>query len=201
MNDLDLADIVSAFARALEMADGRRPQAVNARSKIRFQPGIGPHSEEDTVKLVMKELAASNPRGYAEYACGVPYPGVSRQKCDVCLGIAPNWKWAIEVKMLRFLGDNGKDNDNMLMHILSPYARHRSALTDCLKLRGSAINGKKAVMIYGYDQNGWPLDPAIDAFEVLVRHQQPLGICYVEEFSGLIHPVHAKGRVFAWQLG
>ena len=36
-------------------------------------------------------------------------------------------EWAIEVKMLRLMGDNGKPNDNMLMHILSPYERHRSA--------------------------------------------------------------------------
>jgi hypothetical protein len=27
---------------------------------------------------------------------------------------------AIEVKMLRLMGDNGKLNDNMVMHILSP---------------------------------------------------------------------------------
>jgi len=27
------------------------------------------------------------------------------------------------------MGDNGKPNDNMLMHILSPYPAHRSALT------------------------------------------------------------------------
>jgi hypothetical protein len=31
--------------------------------------------------------------------------------------------WAIEVKMLRLMGDNHKPNDNMLMHILSPYPR------------------------------------------------------------------------------
>ena len=30
---------------------------------------------------------------------------------------------------LRLKGDNGKPNDNMLMHILSPYPQHRSALT------------------------------------------------------------------------
>jgi hypothetical protein len=36
--------------------------------------------------------------------------------------------------MLRLMGDNGKPNDNMLMHILSPYPSHRSALTDCQKL-------------------------------------------------------------------
>jgi hypothetical protein len=102
----------------------------------------------------MKELAVSNPSDFAQYVCGVPYPGLSRQKCDLCLGSSPDWSWAIEVKMLRLLGDNGKDNDNMLMHILSPYPQHRSALTDCRKLAVSTIRGKRAIMIYGYDQEG-----------------------------------------------
>ena len=41
--------------------------------------------------------------------------------------------------MLRFLGDNGKPNDNILMHVLSPYPQHRSALTDCEKLARSSV--------------------------------------------------------------
>lgn len=57
-----------------------------------------------------------------------------RQKCDLCVGASSSWDWAIEIKMLRLMGDNGKPNDNMLMHILSPYAGDRSALTDCVKL-------------------------------------------------------------------
>jgi hypothetical protein len=40
----------------------------------------------------------------------------------------------------RILGDNGKLNDNMLMHILSPYPQHRSAVTDCNKLRAGTIS-------------------------------------------------------------
>jgi hypothetical protein len=36
--------------------------------------------------------------------------------------------------MLRIFGDNGKLNDNMLMHVLSFYPAHLSALTDCGKL-------------------------------------------------------------------
>jgi hypothetical protein len=53
----------------------------------------------------------------------------------VCLGGPAPWEWAIEVKMLRFMGDNGKLNDNIVMHILSPYPEHRSALTDCTNTR------------------------------------------------------------------
>jgi hypothetical protein len=37
--------------------------------------------------------------------------------------MSPSWEWAIEIKMPRLMGDNGKPNDNMLMHILSPYPK------------------------------------------------------------------------------
>jgi hypothetical protein len=50
----------------------------------------------------------------------VPYPNAPRQKCDLLISPNEGQPWAIEVKMLRFMGDNGKPNDNMLMHILSP---------------------------------------------------------------------------------
>ena len=50
--------------------------------------------------------------------------------------------------MLRLVDDNGNPNDNMLMHILSPYPNDRSALTDCLKLANSGLVGRKAVVIY-----------------------------------------------------
>ena len=86
----------------------------------------------------------------------VPYCGGSRQKCDLCIGLMPHWDWAVEIKMLRLMGDNGKPNDNMLMHILSPYPADRSALTDCGKLLESGLPGRKAVMIYGFDYPGLP---------------------------------------------
>jgi hypothetical protein len=130
----------------------------------------------------------------------VSYGDGTRQACDLCLGTASSWSWAIEVKMLRLMGDNGKPNDNILMHILSPYKEHRSALTDCDKLRTSALGGRRAVMIYGYDYNGWPMDPAIEAFEILARSQEVLGERHVASFDGLVHPVHRQGRVFAWEL-
>ena len=47
------------------------------------------------------------------------------------------------------MGNNGKPNDNMLMHILSPYAAHRSALTDTEKLVNSGFSSTCIVLIYG----------------------------------------------------
>jgi hypothetical protein len=102
--------------------------------------------------------------------------------------------------MLRLMGDNGKLNDNMMMHILSPYPAHRSALTDCTKLLTSQLASHKAILIYGYDYPGWPMDPVINAFEVLAGRQVKLADRAVAPFGGLVHPVHQRGRVFGWQV-
>jgi hypothetical protein len=125
---VELETLVSDFAQGIIAADKRAPQAVNARSKVAFQPGIGPHSEEQTTRLVIDELRVLAPERYRASALGVPYSGGSRQKCDLCIGQDPTWEWATEIKMLRFLGDNGKENSSILMHILSPYPADRSAL-------------------------------------------------------------------------
>lgn len=167
-----LRAIVEDLAAGLKEADNKSPQAVNIRSKQAFQAGIGPHTETETIKLIMRELSLLYPERYGgRYATSVPYPEFTRRKCDLCLGRAPDWDWAIEVKMLRFLGDNGKLNDNILMHVLSPYPEHRSALTDCDKLLKTKLSGNKAIIIYGFDHDAWSLDPAIEAFEVLAKQK------------------------------
>lgn len=197
----DLATIVRDFANGIIYADAREPQAVNVRSKEPYQVGIGPHPEAQAVRLVIEEMALHQPNRYKNaIAIGVPYPEFSRQKCDFCIGNPKSWDWAIEVKMLRLLGDNGKLNDNILMHILSPYPKHRSALTDCVKLAESRIGVSKAVIIYGFDHEEWPLMPAIEAFEVLANAKTGLGPRQVAEFGNLIHPIHKRGKVFGWQL-
>jgi hypothetical protein len=106
----------------------------------------------------------------------------------------------VEVKMLRMLGDNGKPNDNILMHILSPYPAHRSALTDCAKLAATELAPQRGVLIYGYDYESWPMDPAIEAFEVLAQTFSGIGPRLAASFADLVHPVHRTGRVFGWDL-
>ena len=195
-----LADLVMDLARGVEAVDSRAPVASSARTGASYQPGIGPHTEAQTIKLVMAHLAQADPSRYSSYGLGVPYADGTRQACDVCLGAPAPWEWAIEVKMLRFMGDNGKLNDNMVMHILSPYPEHRSALTDCTKLVASQLGLHKAIVIYGYDYPGWPMDPAIEAFETLASHRVKLASQAAASFDGLIHPVHWRGRVFGWQV-
>ncbi len=194
-----LDQVVQDFAAGIKMVDDGRPVAVSHRSGVPYQAGIGPHTETQTTKLVVESLATGNP-DWGEHRLGVPYGDGSRQACDLCIGAAAPWRCAIEIKMLRLLGDNGKANDNILMHILSPYPAHRSALTDCEKLVDSALGEQKGILIYGYDYPGWPMDPVIEAFEVLASCRVRLGPRSTSSFGDLVHPVHQEGRVFGWEI-
>lgn len=198
---VSLRDLIADIGAAIKRIDARRPQASNARTGAPYQPGIGPHPETQAVALIVADLAALRPDAYVgRTVTDVPYATGSRQKCDLCLGVAPDWDWAVEIKMLRLMGDNGKPNDNMLMHILSPYPGDRSALTDCTKLLASGLLGRKAIVIYGFDYPSLPMDPAIEAFETLARTRVDLGDRCEAGYAGLVHPVHASGRVFGWEV-
>lgn len=196
---LSLDEMVRDLAGGIKLVDQAHPVAVNQRTGAAYQPGIGPHAETLTTRLVVECLSASKP-AWKEYQLGVGYSDGSRQACDLCVGPASARDWAVEIKMLRLMGDNGKTNDNILMHILSPYPAQRSALTDCEKLVDSTLANQKAIVIYGYDYPGWPMDPVVDAFEVLARRRVVLGNGIVYGFDDLVHPVHREGRVFGWQL-
>jgi hypothetical protein len=184
------------FAKSLQAADAREPIHVSVRSGRAYQPGIGPHSENEAVRLALLEATASVPALRAGQF--VPYPGAPRQKCDVWIGDPV--EWAIEVKMARLRGDNGKPDDTAIKDILSPYGRDRSALTDCLKLAGSGFPSRLAGLIYGFDYDDQSLEPLIDAFETLASRPVRLGQRFEATTGTLIHPVHFGGRVFGWEI-
>lgn len=78
-------------------------------------------------------------------------------------------EWAIEIKMSRPNGDNGKPDDTAIKDILSPYSADRSALTDCVKLADADLPCRRAILIYGFDDPRRPLVEVIEAFETLAR--------------------------------
>lgn len=192
---MNLGEFVSGFGIGIQRADAGEPQAVSRTGRV-YQPGIGPHSESETITLALANglhpLLKSTRRE-------VPYPSAPRNACDVVIEDGSGLL-AIEVKMLRMMGDNGKPNDNMLMHILSPYPQHRSALSDCSKLSESGFDGKKAIAIFGYEYTDFPMGPAIEAFEHLASERVTLLSRFESRFEGLIHPVHRQGAVFAWEV-
>src|SRR2546428_12125522 len=98
MARMELADFVRDFATALVAVDARRPVFTSRTGRV-YQPGIGPHSEDRAVDLILGEMRTVNPPTYGELVCRVPYEA-SRQTCDVVLVD----QWMIEVKMARFYG-------------------------------------------------------------------------------------------------
>jgi hypothetical protein len=70
-----------------------------------------------------------------------------------------------------------------------------------LKLAASSLGGRKATLVYGFDHPNWPLGPAMDAFAALAASKVQLGPVHRAAFVGLVHPVHASGEVFGWEIG
>ncbi len=185
-----LATFVQRFARALEVADSRKPVAG------KFRPGIGPHGEDETVRLTVEAMVGGD--GFS-IARQVPYPNGPARKCDLHLvhgqDAARVALW-IEAKLWRPLGDNGKPNDQIVSHIISPYAKHRSALTDCDKLASANLGDPASILLIGYEHDQWPMEPIVSALERLAGDR--LSSRFQAGFSGLLHPVHARGHVCAW---
>jgi len=190
-----LRDFVEQLASALNAADARRPTAVSPRSGRVYQPGIGPHPEDRAVDLMVAELVTTRPDW--RIALRQCYPA-SKQTCDLILGDPP--EWAIEIKMSRQNGDNGKPDDTAIKDILSPFAVDRSALTDCVKLARSDIAPRRAILIYGFDDARRPLEEIVSAFETLARTRVGLSSRCAAKIGPLVHPVHCTGSVFGWEL-
>jgi hypothetical protein len=159
-----LAAFVHRFATAMMSADARRPRAVG-RSGRQYQAGIGPHSEQQAIHLVLDEMSRT---GFGSVKPQVAYP-YSRQRCDI-FWTAGEADWAIEVKMVHFRGDNGKMADTSVQDILSPYEGHHSALSDCRKLVSAGFLARTSVLIYAFDDEELRLDPLVEAFEILAFH-------------------------------
>jgi hypothetical protein len=106
---------------------------VSPRSGRIYQPGIGPYPEDRAVDHVVAELAVMRPEW--RIALRQCYPG-SKQTCDLLCGHPIDW--AIEIKMFRPNGDNGKPDDTAIKEILSLFSSDRSAVADCVAQQRSA---------------------------------------------------------------
>jgi hypothetical protein len=190
----DLQTLADDFAAGLMVVD-------TTATHVKYKPGIGPHKEVDVVRSVLDQMKLRHPDKYATSDVEVPYGG-SGQACDLVLRDAEHAPTlAVEVKMHRLFGDNGKRDDYAIKDLLSPYSQHHSAVTDCAKLAASnAFSCNTAILIYAFAYPKWPMEPAIEAFEALATLQCLLGRRHVAPIVNLIHPVHREGAVFVWPV-
>lgn len=176
-----LNDIVEAIVRIDQTADPFRG----------FRPGVGPYGEPQLVKLIAAEL-----NQLPKYRNSVQ----TKRTPDLLI---PN-QWAIEFKIARPFGDNGKEAENWSVNLLHPYPGNVSSVGDCYKLTAHPGPERRAVIVIGYEHVPPRIDlaPLANSFEAIAK--QVLGINLSDRIEirreGLRHPVHQCARLFAWEV-
>ena len=194
MPRLNLAQFVTDFADALKVVDTQGP--IGRSTTRTYQPGVGPLQEREAVRLVAAQLAMS-----PAYSGIGPsrYPGLA-QECDL---VIPG-EWAIEIKLARPFGDNGKPAEHWSENLVHPYPGNTSAVGDALKLRAMSGQLAKAVIVFGFEHKDaiTALEPAIRAFELVAAEVAgvALGPRHEAVRTDLIHPAHQVLRVYGWEV-
>ena len=153
-----------------------------------FQPGIGPFGEPQIVREIAQRLSA---KGIASKTKRTPDLDIQSQ-------------WAIEFKIVRPFGDNGREAENWSVNLLHPYAGNVSLIGDAIKLSELDTYTYKGLFVIGYEHNPPKinLDPLLDAFELIARQVMKIGLSdrIEEKREGLVHPEHQVLRCIGWQL-
>ena len=157
-----LEDIVNNFAISLKVVDETTTTTRESRSGSgAYIPCVGTIWEDDFTREATIAWALRTPQDFHNFSekwFEVPYP-VGRGKCDLVLsgaGFMPEfglaaYEWAIENKYVRFIGDNGKNNDYGVTKVVSPYRKDRSSVLDAERLLKFHPAEKKAILMYGFE--------------------------------------------------
>jgi hypothetical protein len=190
---MDLDTVIDDIADILKGIDSSQVRFKSSRPPFKeFQPGVGPCPEPQLVRLIAEGLNRM-PR-YGACAKTMRSPDL------MIVG-----QWALEIKLARPFGDNGKLAENWSVNLLHPYPGNTSLLGDCLKLRAMNRPERKAVIAIGYEHDPAQvsLEPLWKAFEVVADAvlNIKLGERVVATRDGLIHLVHQRLWVVAWEVG
>jgi hypothetical protein len=179
---MEFAVLVRTIANTLVELDARMPVHKT------FRPGIGPFGEAQLVAEIAKSLAQ---QGLTTRTARHP---------DLLI----DQEWAIEFKIARPFGDNGKQAENWSVNLLHPYSGSTSLLGDALTLRKFEQPFRKGLVAIGFehDPSEINLSPLIESFEVLAREVMGVQLSSrVEEIrKGLVHPVHQVVRCVGWEV-
>jgi hypothetical protein len=182
---IELMQLVSDFSDCLAEIDSS-----GGRFK-EFQPGVGPYGEPQLVRMIADRFNDNDL--YRDLV-------VTKRTPDLLI----KGEWAIEVKIARPFGDNGRLAEDWSVNLLHPYAGNVSAIGDCFKLLESSGNERKAVLVIGYEHSPpqVSLDPLFRAFEVVATEVSKvrLGTRFEAFRDALNHPVHQQLRVAAWEV-
>jgi len=153
-----------------------------------FKAGIGPFGEPQIVSIISSRLNQAD------------IPAKTRRTPDLDI----QGDWAIEFKICRPFGDNGKEAENWTVNLLHPYPGNVSLIGDALKLLQLQNYSHKGLFIIGYEHSPAKisLDPIIASFELITQNVMKikLGDRIEEKRIGLVHPEHQVVRCIGWEL-
>jgi len=182
---MTLDELVSDIGEAIVSIDSRGESFRN------FQPGVGPYGEPQLVRLIAAHLKQEPRYGARVRTMRTP---------DLLI---PD-KWALEFKIARPFGDNGKEAENWAINLLHPYAGSVSSLGDCQKLARYQGSEKRGIVVVGYEHVPAIIDLTllVQSFEAIAKHVlavnlSPRTAC---QRVGLRHPIHQSVRLFAWEV-
>jgi len=179
---MDYPKIVNAIANILKEYDLEKPIFKE------YKPGIGPFGEPQIVRIIADRL------GF------LTLPAKTKRTPDLEIGT----DWAIEFKIVRPFGDNGKEAENWTVNLLHPYPGNISLIGDAFKLKELPKYNRKGLFVIGYEHEPVKisLDPLISSFESIARNvvKLNLGTRIEERRQELVHPEHQVVRCFAWEL-
>ncbi len=147
---MDYSQLIKIIADILKEYDAEKP------IHKEFKAGIGPFGEPQIVSIISAKLNQ------------VGILAKTRRTPDLDI----NTDWAIEFKIVRPFGDNGKEAENWTVNLLHPYPGNVSLIGDALKLLQLPNFSHKGLFIIGYEHNPAKigLDPIIESFELIAQN-------------------------------
>ncbi len=128
---MEYFEIVKTVADILKDFDDEKP------IHKAFQSGIGPFGEPQIVKEIANRL------------CVKGIPAHTKRLPDLEL----DHDWAIEFKIVRPFGDNGKEAENWSVNMLHPYSGNVSLIGDAIKLNNIQGYLHKGLFVIGFEHN------------------------------------------------
>lgn len=167
---MDLNHIVNRFSQGLLAIDEtRRSARTNARTQEEYLPGVAAMTEPDLTGHLATWWRNAHPEDFdrtLELVCEVPYPNIARAKCDLVIREIGTLKpiWAVEVKRIQLVGNNGNTNDYGIAKMLSPYLKDRSLRHDLTRLSESGFNCPSATLVYAFSYSPHSISEAKTRF-------------------------------------
>jgi hypothetical protein len=167
---MDLLTIVNRIGSGLQVLDNMDEGGrYNRRTKEPYLKGLKTMSEREVTTGLVQWWPLVHPddfRGKLEAASEIPYPNSRRDRCDILIREIDTKKpvWAIEVKHIALVGDNGKNNDFGVTKMLSPYLKDRSLRHDMIRLRDSGFGCRAATVVYSFSYSPDSIERAMELY-------------------------------------